>query len=59
LKQFLFEEMGRIDLLCLWKIVKYRASLLWMFNVHEFFCFKIYCVKHVLLFSWMKLYKVS
>ena len=44
LKQFLFEEIRRIDLL--WKIVKYRASLLWIFNVYEFCCFLIiYCVK--------------
>jgi hypothetical protein len=28
LKQFLFEEMGRVDLL--WKIVYYGASWLWM-----------------------------
>jgi hypothetical protein len=34
LKHFLFEGMRRIDLL--WEIVKYRASLLWMFNVYEF-----------------------
>ena len=39
LKQFLFEEMRRIDLL--WKIVEYGASLLWMFNVYEFCCFNL------------------
>jgi hypothetical protein len=33
----LFQEMRRIDLL--WKIVKYTASLLWIFNVYEFCCF--------------------
>jgi hypothetical protein len=33
----LFEEMRRIDLL--WEIVKYTASLLWIFNVYEFCCF--------------------
>jgi hypothetical protein len=27
----LFEEMRRIDLL--WEVVKYKASLLWIFNV--------------------------
>jgi hypothetical protein len=31
LKQFLFEEKRRIDLL--WKIVKYRASLVCCFNL--------------------------
>jgi hypothetical protein len=37
LKQFLFEKMRRIDLL--WKIVKYRASSLWTFNVYDYqFC---------------------
>jgi hypothetical protein len=39
LKQFLFEEMRRIDLL--WKIVEYMASLLWMINVYEFCCFNL------------------
>jgi hypothetical protein len=33
----LFEEMRRIDLL--WEIVKYTASLLWIYNVYEFCCF--------------------
>jgi hypothetical protein len=28
LEAILFEEMRRIDLLCLWEIVKWRASLL-------------------------------
>jgi hypothetical protein len=34
----LFEEMRRIDLLL--EFVKYTASLLWIFNVYEFCCFK-------------------
>jgi hypothetical protein len=38
LEAVLFEEMRRIDLL--WEIVKYTASLLWIFNVYEFCCFK-------------------
>jgi hypothetical protein len=39
----LFEEMRRIDLL--WEIVKYTASLLWIFNVYEFCCFINFFVK--------------
>jgi hypothetical protein len=39
LKQFLFEEMRRIDLL--WEIVKYTVSLLRMFIVYEFCCFNL------------------
>jgi hypothetical protein len=39
----LFEEMRRIDLL--WEIVKYTASLLWIFiNVYEFCCLKTWTV---------------
>jgi hypothetical protein len=61
LKQFLFDEMRRIDNL-LWKIVEYRAGLLWMFNnVYEFCCFNLILrIKnmHFFLFEWSCIIKV-
>jgi hypothetical protein len=52
-EQLLFEEMKIIDLLL--EILKYRASLLWMFNVYEFCCFNL-LRKHALLSFSIKLY---